>query len=163
MEDRDLEGNYIISKAIEDDIVGIYNLLHREFVKKYSLNSEKEELEKHKKWYEFWLKSPYYLIYVIKDLKGKVVGQIRYEIDGEISIISIYLDKANRGKGLGKTFVERSIEGLKTEKEDVELIVAYILEENDISKKMFLNFGFLFSEKKNYNGIEHLIYTKKIR
>ena len=158
-----MEGNYIISKAIEDDIVGIYNLLHREFVKKYSLNSEKEELEKHKKWYEFWLKSPYYLIYVIKDLKGKVVGQIRYEIDGEISIISIYLDKANRGKGLGKTFVERSIEELKTEKEDVELIVAYILEENDISKKMFLNFGFLFSEKKNYNGIEHLIYTKKIR
>ncbi|UUV19201.1 GNAT family N-acetyltransferase [Fusobacteria bacterium ZRK30] len=158
-----MEGNYIISKATKDDIVGIYNLLHREFVKKYSLNSEKEELEKHKKWYEFWLKSPYYLIYVIKDPKRKVIGQIRYEIDGEISIISIYLDKENRGKGLGKIFVERSIKELKTEKEDVKLIVAYILEENDISKKMFLNFGFLLSEKKNYNGIEHLIYTKKIR
>lgn len=158
-----MEGNYIISKATEDDIVGIYNLLHREFVKKYSPNSEKEELEKHKKWYEFWLKSPYYIIYVIKDLKGKVIGQIRYEIDGEISIISIYLDKENRGKGLGKIFVERSIKELKSEKTEVKLIVAYILEENDISKKMFLNFGFLFSEKKNYNGIEHLIYTKKIR
>ena len=158
-----MEENYIISKAKKDDIVGIYNLLHREFVKKYSPNSEKSEFEKHKKWYEFWLKSPYYLIYVIKDLKGKVVGQIRYEIDGEISIISIYLDKKNRGKGLGKTFVERSIEELKTEKKDVKLIVAYILEENDISKKMFCNFSFLFSERKNYNGIEHLIYTKKIR
>ena len=158
-----MEENYIISEATKDDIVGIYNLLHREFVKKYSPNSEKSELEKHKKWYEFWLESPYYLIYVVKDLKGKVVGQIRYEIDGEISIISIYLDKANRGKGLGGIFVEKSIEKLKSEKKDVKLILAYILEENDISKNMFLNFGFVFSEKKNCNGIEHLIFTKKIR
>lgn len=158
-----MEQKYIINKAKKDDIVGIYNLLHREFVKKYSPNSEKEEFEKHKKWYEFWLKSPYHIIYVMKNLSGEVVGQIRYEIDGEISIISIYLDRVNRGKGLGKTFVERSIEELKIEKKDVKLIVAYILEENDISKKMFCNFNFLFSEKKNYNGIEHLIYTKKIR
>ena len=158
-----MEENYIISKAKKDDIVGIYNLLHREFVKKYSPNSEKIELEKHRKWYEFWLRSPYYIIYVIKDMKGKVVGQIRYEIDGEISIISIYLDKENRGKGLGKIFVERSIEELKIEKKDVKLVIAYILEENDISKKMFCSFNFLFSERKNYNGIEHLIYMKKIR
>ena len=68
-----MEVNYIISKATEDDIVGIYNLLHRAFIKKYYPNSEKSELEKHKKWYEFWLKSPYYLIYVIKDLKGKII------------------------------------------------------------------------------------------
>jgi len=158
-----LEVNYIIIKATKDDIIGIYNLLHREFVKKYSPNSEESEWEKHKKWYEFWIKSPYYLIYVVKDLNEKVIGQIRYEIDGEISIINIYLDRENRGKGLGKIFVERSIKDLKSEKKDVKLIIAYILEENYISKKMFFNFGFLFSEKKNYNGIEHLIYTKKIR
>lgn len=155
--------NYIISKATEDDIVGIYNLLHRAFIKKYSPNSEKSELEKHKKWYEFWLRSPYYLIYVAKDQRGKVIGQIRYEIDGEISIISVYLDKENRGKGLGKMFIERSIENLKIEKNGIKLILAYILEENDISKKIFINFGFLFSENKNYNGIDHLIYMKKIR
>ncbi len=158
-----MEVNYIISKAEKDDIVGIYNLLHRKFVKKYSPNSEKSEWEKHKKWYGFWLESPYYLIYVIKNLKGKIVGQIRYEIDGEISMISIYLDKENRGKGLGGAFIERSIKELKFEKSGIKLILAYILEENDISKNMFLNFGFLFSEKKNCNGIEHLIYTKKIR
>jgi len=155
--------NYIISKATKDDIVGIYNLLHREYVKKYSPDSEELEWGKHKKWYEFWLKSPYYLIYVIKDLKGKIIGQIRYEIDGEISIINIYLDKEHRGKGLGKIFVEKTIKDLKIKKEDVELIIAYILEENDVSKKMFINFGFVFGEKKNYNGIEHIIYTKKIK
>ena len=125
--------------------------------------SKELEWEKHKKWYEFWLKSPYYLIYVIKDLKGKIIGQIRYEIDGEISIINIYLDKEHRGKGLGKIFVEKTIKDLKIKKEDVELIIAYILEENDVSKKMFINFGFVFGEKKNYNGIEHIIYTKKIK
>ena len=158
-----MEVNYIISKATKNDIIGIYNLLHREFVKKYSPNSEELEWEKHKKWYEFWLKSPYYLIYVVKNLNGKIIGQIRYEIDGEISTISIYLDKENRGKGLGIFFIKKSIEELKLEKRDVKLVLAHILEENDISKKMFLNFGFLFSDKNNYNGIEHLIYTKKIK
>ena len=42
-------------------------------------------------------------------------------------------------------------------------ILAHILEENEISKKMFFNFGFVFNDKENYNGIEHLIYTKKIK
>jgi len=158
-----LEVNYIISKATKNDIIGIYNLVHREYVKKYSPNSEKLELEKHKKCYEFWLKSPYYIIYIVKDKKGTVIGQIRYEIDGEISIINVYLSKKNRGKGLGKIFIERSIKNLKVERNGIKVILAYILEENDISKKIFLNFGFLFSENKNYNGIDHLIYIKKIR
>ena len=158
-----MEVNYIISKASKDDIVGIYNLLHREFVKKYSPNSEKLEWEKYKSWYEFWLRSPYYLIYVIKNTNGKIIGQIRYEIDGEIATISIYFDKDNRGKGLGQVFVERSIEWLKFEMKDVKLVLACILEENENSIKMFVNSNFVFDEKNNYNGVEHLTYVKKIR
>ena len=158
-----MEVNYIISKATKNDIVGIYNLLHREFIKKYSPNSERLEWEKHKRWYEFWLRSPYYLIYVIKNINQKIIGQIRYEIDGEIATISVFFDKDNRGKGLGNFFVERSIEGLKLEKKDVKLILAYILEENENSIKMFLNSNFILDEKNCYNGIEHLIYIKKIR
>jgi RimJ/RimL family protein N-acetyltransferase len=157
-----LEVDYIISRATKDDIVGIYNLLHREFVKKYSPNSEKIEWIKHKKWYEFWLRSPYYLIFVIKNRAGNLIGQVRYEIDGEIAVINVFLAKEHRGKGLGGTFVEMSIEELKYEKPDVKIILAYILEENEVSKKMFTSFGFLFDEKKLYNEIEHLIFTKKI-
>jgi RimJ/RimL family protein N-acetyltransferase len=157
-----LKADYILSKATKDDIAGIYNLLHREFVKKYSSNSEKIEWEKHKKWYGFWLKSPYYLIYVIKDRAGNLIGQVRYEIDGEIALINVFLAKEKRGRGLGGTFVEMSIEELKFEKPDVKIILAYILEENEISRKMFSSFGFIVDDKKDYNGIEHLVYTKKI-
>jgi RimJ/RimL family protein N-acetyltransferase len=155
--------NYIISKATKDDIVGIYNLLHREFIKKYSSNSEKYEWEKHKKWYEFWIKSPYYLIYVMKDLRGKIIGQVRYEIDGEIATISIYIDKEKRKQGLGKIFIRETIEELKFENIEIKLIVAYILEENESSQKVFTDIGFKLNEKKNYNGIEHLVYGKNIR
>jgi RimJ/RimL family protein N-acetyltransferase len=157
-----LEVNYIISKAKKYDIIGIYNLLHKNFIIKYSPNSEKLEFERHERWYQFWLKSPYYLIYVVKNLEEKIIGQIRYEIDEEMSIISVYLDKENRGKGLSKIFIERSIEDLKIEKNNIKLIVAYILEENDISKKIFANSGFVFKGKKIYNGIDHLVYMKKI-
>ena len=102
--------DYIMSRATKDDIVGIYNLLHRKFVKKHSPNSEKTEWKKHKKWYEFWLRSPYYLIFVIKNRAGNLIGQVRYEIDGEIAVINIFLAKEYRGKGLGGTFVEMSID-----------------------------------------------------
>ena len=154
--------NYLMSKAEKDDIIGIYNLLHRDFIKKYSKNSEKFEWERHKKWYEFWLKSPYYLIYVLKDLKGKIIGQIRYELDGELAIINIYLAKENRKKGIAKIFVKESIEELSFEKNHLKLVVAYVLEENKRSQNLFLNLDFLFDGKKIVDGIEYLVYIKKI-
>ncbi len=155
--------SYIVEEAKKNDILGIYNLVHRDFIAKNFTKSQELELEKHKRWYEFWIESPYYLIYVLKDINRKIIGQIRYEIDGEIAIISIYIEKEKRGKGLGKYFLEETMMGLAADKKEVKLIVAYILEENQNSLNMFSSFGFLGGEKAGFNGIEHLIYTKKIK
>jgi L-amino acid N-acyltransferase YncA len=154
--------SYIISKATKDDIVEIYNLLHRKFIQKYSSNSEKYEWEKHKKWYEFLIRSPYYEIYVIKDNSNKVIGQLKFEIDGEIATLNIFIEEDKRGVGLGKKLLEESTKLLKLEKKEIKLIVSYILEENDISQSLFENLGYVYGGKKNYNGIEHLIYTNEI-
>ncbi|MCK5779841.1 MAG: GNAT family N-acetyltransferase [Psychrilyobacter sp.] len=157
-----MKENYIISKAQKDDIVGIYNLLHREFIKKYSSNSEKSEWKKHKKWYEFWIKSPYYIIYVLKDLKEKILGQVRYEIDGEVAIVNIFLDKNIRGEGYSEEFLNKTLEELKFEKHEVKIVIANILEENEISKKIFLHLGFEEKKTETTNVLEYSIYMKVI-
>ena len=41
-------------------------------------------------------------------------------------------------------------------------IDAYILEENEVSKKSFLQSGFIFKGIKEYDGTEHLLFEKKI-
>jgi L-amino acid N-acyltransferase YncA len=55
-----------------------------------------------------------------------------------------------------------SIEELKFEKKEIKRIIAYILEENDISKHSFSKSGFLYSGKKDFMGTEYLYYMKYI-
>lgn len=152
----------ILRKMEEKDIANIYKYIHLNYVKKYFVGKELEQWEAHRRWYSFVINSPTYLFYTIESLGREFLGTVKFELDGKTkAIISIYLIEKIRGKGLSKSVVLNGIEELKFERPQVKKVCAYILEENIISKKTFIQAGFEFRGIKEYNGAEHYLYEKK--
>lgn len=150
-------------KADESDIADIYKYLHRDFIKKYSQNGEKAEWRNHRRWYKFLINSDSYLLYIIEDESGRFLGQLKFELEGETSIVSIYLLKEIRGRGLGKVIIDMGLEELLYESEEVDVVLAYILEENDASQNLFKSCGFTYEGEEDHGGLDHYLYIKRLR
>ncbi len=155
--------DFILRKAEERDIPEIYKHIHKEYVKKYFSKDENQQWENHKKWYKFLINSPYFILYVLEDFNGKFLGQVKFELDGETAVISTYLSKCSRGMGLGKEAVLKGIEELIISCKNIEIVLAYILEENEPSIRTFEKCGFVFEKEEEYHGIDHLLYIKKLK
>ncbi len=153
----------ILRKAKENDIADIYKYLHRDFIKKYSSNSEKDEWIQHKRWYKFLINSETYLLYIVEDENGSFLGQVKFEIDEEIAVVSLYLIEDIRGRGIGKGVLEISLEELTFESNDVKDILAYILDENERSIRLFKSCGFDFIGQEEHQGLDHLVYRKSLK
>jgi len=152
-----------LRKADESDIADIYKYLHRDFIKKYSQNGEKAEWRNHRRWYKFLINSDSYLLYIIEDESGRFLGQLKFELEGETSIVSIYLLKEIRGRGLGKVIIDMGLEELLYESEEVDVVLAYILEENDASLSLFRSCGFTYEGEEDHGGLDHYLYIKRLR
>lgn len=153
----------ILRKMEEKDIPNIYKYIHLNYVKKYFPDNEREQWEAHKRWYTFIINSPSYLFYTVESLGREFLGTVKFEVVSKTKAnISIYLVEKIRGKGYSEATIFHSIEELKFEKPQIKRICAYILEENEISKKTFTKNGFVFKGVKEYIGTEHLLYEKKL-
>lgn len=147
----------------EKDISNIYKYIHLDYVKKYFPDREEEQWEAHNRWYSFVINSPTYLFYTIESLGREFLGTVKFELVTKTRAeMSIYLVKKIRGKGYSEAVIYHSLEELKFEKPGVKKVCAYILDENEVSKKSFLRNEFIFKEVKEYIGVEHLLFEKDI-
>lgn len=153
----------ILRKMEEKDIPNIYKYIHLDYVKKYFPDAEDEQWEAHRRWYSFVINSPSYLFYTIESLGREFLGTVKFELLSKTKVvISIYLVHKIRGKGYSEAAIFCSIEELKFERPQVKKVCAYILEENEISKKAFIKNNFVYKGIKEYMGAEHLLYERKI-
>lgn len=152
----------VLRKMLEKDIERIYNHIHLNYIRKYFPEEEKKQWEAHRRWYTFVLNSPSYLFYTVENLKKEFLGTVKFELEETRATISIYLTKNFRGHGFSERLVLNSIQELICEKPYITKISAYILEENEISKKVFTHCGFLFQGIDGYYGTEHLLYEMTI-
>ena len=153
----------ILRKMMDKDIPDIYKYIHLNYVKKYYPDNEKEQWEAHRRWYSFVINSPSYLFYTIESLSREFLGTVKFELDEKEAAISVYLVKEIRGKGYSETVIINSINELCFEKPHIKKISAYILEENEISQKVFLKIGFKRKKIEEYNGTEHILFEKKVK
>lgn len=153
----------ILRKMEEKDISRIYKYIHLDYVKKYFPDKEAEQWEAHRRWYSFVINSPTYLFYTIESLGRDFLGTVKFELVTKTkAVMSIYLVDKTRGKGYSEAVVSNSIEELKFERPQVKKVCVYILEENEISKKVFVKNNFIFKGVKEYIGTEHLLFEKEI-
>ncbi|MCI7342419.1 MAG: GNAT family N-acetyltransferase [Fusobacterium necrophorum] len=137
-----------IRKMEERDIPTIYEYIHKKYVKKYYKEEEEKQWQAHQSWYRFVLHSNAYFFYIIEQ-EEEFVGTVRYELEEEKAIVSIFIREDYRKQGYAKKVLLSSISLLLSEV-TVEGIFAHILKENEYSQRLFLNCGFQKYKREMY-------------
>lgn len=137
-----------IRKMEEEDIPQIYEYIHKNYVHEYYPMAEQEQWEAHSMWYHFVLHSDSYFFYIL-ELEEEFIGTIRYEREEEKALVSIYVRKEYRGKGYGKLALRESMKKV-FQASDIAEMEAIILEENEVSRNLFVDCGFIAEQKEKY-------------
>lgn len=138
---------FIIKLAKMDDMKAVFDLSNDELVRANSFNSEKIEWENHQAWFINKLHDENNLFYLIKDLQGDLIAQVRFDrTDDTQGDISISVTSAFRGKGYGAKVLKAVSEKIITKKK-IKKINAYIKNENKASQSIFEKANYKLKEK----------------
>lgn len=141
-----------IRNAKENDTKDIFEWRNDEITREMSHSSEIIEWENHCKWFLSSLDSKNSVLLICEDNSSEKIAIIRFDIFESYSIISINLNPAQRGKGLSKSCLIRSIEFFSKEYIEIKNLIAEIKEDNIASQKTFLGIGFIKYNLKNNIG-----------
>lgn len=133
-----------------DDCKAIYRWRNAEETRKYIFNSEPISLDEHIKWFRESLENPNRKI-LIAELNGTSVGVLRYDIDGRLAVISIYIVPGIKDYGIGTQIIRTGSDWLRCHFPDVHKIQARVFPENAASKKAFINAGY---------AVHHITYEE---
>ena len=128
---------YALRDATLDDQNAIYALSNDPGVRRFSIHPEPIPRETHVAWCKKRLSPnapPYYLA---ETPSGEIIGQVRFDPEGESMVISISLAADWRGRGLGRLLIRDAIE-----KARLKHVIAYVREDNEASLAAFRHAGF---------------------
>lgn len=129
--------NSIFREIQHEDCLKIFEIANDDDVRQSSFNSDKIDLEDHKKWFKNVLNDDI-TKFLVLEYAGEIIGQLRFDFDETYPVISISLNKSYRGLGLSKYLLNEGINYIgQTEK-----IVAYIKKDNIRSISFFKSMGF---------------------
>ena len=146
-----------IRSAKENDSKDIFEWRNDELTRQMSHTSEIIEWENHNRWYSNSLDSEGRILLICEDDHNEKIAIIRFDISELNAIISINLNPTQRGNGLAKSCLIRSIEFFSKEYIEIENLIAEIKEDNIASQKTFFGIGFT-----KYNSKENVGFYKKI-
>lgn len=151
-----------IREIEEEDIETLYIKLNSEYINKYFLDRELEFKRLYFEYYRALLTSDRNLVYILEDKKRNFLGIVRFDLDisTKIGDVAVYFDTLIRDKGYFSSIMDRSIAKLKNKNLNIEVLRAYILEENIVSIRCFKKIGFKFKEKVYYRGLKHSLYIR---
>lgn len=142
---------FFLRRFGERDIKNIYELSNDDEVRNVSINTNKIEWEEHINWFNKILldDKAYYLVAETND--EKLIGQIKFNIEGAIALISISIHKDYRGKGYATGILKLSCKDFFILFANVDSIGAYILKDNVRSIRGFQNAGFEYDSCKLFD------------
>ena len=158
---NNIKANIILRKFTENDIKIIYELSNDDEVRSASINTNKITWKDHVKWFRDILldNKAYCLIADSKD--GKLIAQIKFNIVGEIALISISVHKNFRGKGYAAEILKLSCNNFFNSFKNIDFIGAYIFQDNLRSIKSFSSVGFKYNSKKLFDERTFYFYLLK--
>lgn len=156
-----LHKSFTIRQATENDCKLLWEWANDPDVRSVSFSSDFIPWEQHVEWFHQRLRDPNYRIYIAVGPQGTPIGQVRYEIRHNESIISVSLDKHYRGQGYGRVVIKKACEEFFSDS-DILKIHAYIRSDNKASVAAFINAGFtdLGAILINEHNAVHFILSK---
>ncbi len=125
-----------IRRATASDRRSIWEWRNAEFVRAMSHNPAPISWEAHGSWFDGVLSDPARDL-LIGEAAGLAVGILRFDIEGALATISIYLTPEGRGKGVGPELLRAGEAWLRRRRPAVEGIRAEILSTNQASIAAF--------------------------
>lgn len=129
--------NSIFREIQESDCLKIFEIANDDDVRQSSFNSDKIDLDDHKKWFKNILNDDL-TKFLVLEYEYDIIGQLRFDFDEEYPVISISLNKNYRGLGLSKYLLHKGIKYI----DESDKIVAYIKKDNIRSISFFESMGF---------------------
>jgi UDP-2,4-diacetamido-2,4,6-trideoxy-beta-L-altropyranose hydrolase len=142
----------ILRMATMDDCKTIYNWRNAEETRRYIFSPEQISFDKHCIWFKESIQNTNRQI-LIAELHGKAVGVLRYDIEGQLAVVSIYNVPGMKGYGIGTQIISAGSKWLRRYFPGINKIQAKVLPENLISKKAFVSAGYTQ---------HHIIYEEKL-
>ncbi len=145
----------LLKKADTADSEKVWLLANDPEVRKNSFLTDTIHWESHQVWFAQKLCDPSAHILMAYDRERNFIGVVRFEGSGTISRISVAIDAASRGKGLGAPLLIAGMDWLfsHTHTESVE---AFIRPENSASITAFKTAGFDFAAETVAHGAKAL-------
>lgn len=161
----DKMGTQLVSfrTATQDDAEWMWHWRNDPEVRSVSFNKAVVPLEQHRTWLDTRLEDERSLIWMSDDRHGSPVGQVRFDLGdhGESAQISIIVNQALRGRGLGTKLISAACDKLFASSSHSALnqIIAQIMPTNTASEKAFRAAGFRAIEPTVVNGIMALQFV----
>lgn len=154
----------LVSGAIElrhaepDDAERLWRWRNHPSTRLHSHDSAEIPLDRHLAWFEATLRRGECDLLIGRDDAGDV-GVLRYDRHRESAVVSIYLDPARRGAGLGFELLAAGTRWINTHRSGVRRITAHVLTTNRASRRAFIDAGYEEHESIFVFDLEHEKYT----
>jgi RimJ/RimL family protein N-acetyltransferase len=99
-------------------------------------------LEAHIEWFRRTLADPHRILLIAEDRQGPV-GVLRYDLAGEVATVSIYLDPAKHGRGMGSAVLHVAETWMRAGWPQVGRLRAEVLADNAASHRLFRGTGYI--------------------
>lgn len=114
----------------------IFNWRNHPAIRLHSTHSEPITWETHQAWLNRVITDPDRLLY-IATIRDEPVGVIRFDLDGDIAEVSLYLDPDQLGRGLGTALLIQGEEKIRNERRGIKEFIATVLANNYASHHLF--------------------------
>jgi UDP-2,4-diacetamido-2,4,6-trideoxy-beta-L-altropyranose hydrolase len=139
--------------ARSEDNYSVYQWRNAEKTRRHIFDSSLIEIENHRAWFSRTLESPNHIL-LIGEQSDKPIGVVRFDLNKDEALISVYLVPGEEGKGVGTELIRRGSRWLKYNRPKVKIINAEILRSNIRSLGAFEQAGYI-----EY----HVTYRKVLR
>lgn len=131
-----------IREAELNDLEFLFELTNDPLVRENSFESGEINLDEHTSWFKKQLDSETSILYLLEH-KGLQMGQVRFSIHDDHSVIGVSIAKEFRGKGFASSILQKAIDTFFTTRKLP--IHAYIKKANTTSINSFERAGFEYS------------------
>jgi spore coat polysaccharide biosynthesis predicted glycosyltransferase SpsG/RimJ/RimL family protein N-acetyltransferase len=147
-----LGGAIELRRAVAGDCEQVWRWRNDPTTRRYSGDASEIGLDGHRSWFAAVLEDAGRDLLIGTDPKGEV-GVLRYDVDGDEALISVYLVPDRHGQGLGSRLIEAGSSWVRKHRSAVRRIRALIGAANAASLRAFEKAGF---EPNEY------VYMKKL-
>ncbi len=136
-----------VAPAVEADAELAWRWRNDPVVRQTAFHPEPIPWVDHQRWWLGSLSNPKRAL-LLGTVDMVAVGVLRFDFDGQLgAVVSIYIDPARTGQGVGKGLLRAGVSWLVCNRPDIRQVFAEILPENVASQALFRSVGFVERQK----------------